>query len=337
VKRTLGLIFSFALALGLAAGAPHAAAQTKVRLSVGGQSALYYLPLTVTAQLGYFKDEGLDVEISDLAGGARALQALVGGSADVVTGAYDHTIQMQAKNQPLTAVVQLGRFPGFVLALHSSKAAAYRGPADLKGMKIGVTAPGSSTHFMAQYIMVRGGLKPDDASFIGVGAGASAVAAMRRGDIDAIVSVDPVINLLAGEGVIKIVADTRTIDGTRAVYGGVYPAAALYLTPAFAQSNPKTVQSLANAFVRALKWISTHSAEEIAKVMPEEHALGNKELFIRSIKSSLPMYSPDGRFGRDGAETAYNVLREFDPDVRRAAIDLTKTYTDEFVAKVPAR
>jgi NitT/TauT family transport system substrate-binding protein len=337
VKRTLGLIFSFAIAMGLAASAPHAAAQTKVRLSVGGQSALYYLPLTVTAQLGYFKDEGLDVEISDLAGGSRSLQALIGGSADVVTGAFDHTIQMQAKNQPLMAVVQLGRFPGFVLALHSSKAAAYRGPADLKGMKIGITAPGSSTHFMAQYIMVRAGLKPDDASFVGVGAGATAVAAVRRGEIDAIVSVDPVINLLVGEGVIKIVADTRTIDGTRAVYGGIYPAATLYLSPAFAQSNPKTVQSLANAFVRALKWISTHTAEEIAKVMPEEYALGNKDLYIRSIKSSLPMYSPDGRFSRDGAETAYNVLREFDPDVKRATIDLTKTYTDEFVAKVVAR
>ena len=94
-----------------------AAAQTKVRLAVGGKPALFYLPLTVTERLGYFKDEGLDVEISDFAGGARALQALIGGSADVVTGAFDHTIQMQAKNQPIIAVVQLGRFPGFVLGV----------------------------------------------------------------------------------------------------------------------------------------------------------------------------------------------------------------------------
>ena len=136
-----------------------AAAQTKVRLAVGGQSALYYLPLTVTDRLGYFKDEGLDVEISDLAGGAKALQALIGGSADVVTGAFDHTIQMQAKGQPITGVVQLGRFPGFVLALVGPKAASYRGPADLKGMKIGVTAPGSSTHFMVLHMMAQAGLK----------------------------------------------------------------------------------------------------------------------------------------------------------------------------------
>src|SRR5665213_1344229 len=93
-----GAIALLALALSVA-GTAGAAAQTKVRLAVGGQNALYYLPLTVTDRLGYFKDEGLDVEISDLAGGAKALQALIGGSADVVTGAFDHTIQMQAKGQ----------------------------------------------------------------------------------------------------------------------------------------------------------------------------------------------------------------------------------------------
>ena len=160
---------------------------------------------------------------------------------------------------------------------------------------------------------------------------------MRRGEIDALVSVDPVINLLLGEGAIKIVADTRTMAGTRQVYGGLYPAAVLYLTPTYAQNNPKAVQSLVNAFVRTLKWISTHSAEEIAKAMPEEHALGNKELFIRSIASSVPMYSPDGRISREAADTAYNVLREFDPDVKRATIDVTKSFTNDYVAKVPAR
>ena len=139
-----------ALVLVLPASAQAQKPETaKVHLAVGGKSSLYYLPLTVTERLGYFKDAGLDVEISDFAGGAKSLQALIGGSADVVTGAFDHTIQMQAKNQPIVALVQLGRFPGFALALRKEKAASYKGPKDLKGMKIGVTAPGSSTHFMA--------------------------------------------------------------------------------------------------------------------------------------------------------------------------------------------
>ena len=326
-----------AVMLALAAACTAASAQSKVRLAVGGQTALFYLPLTVTDRLGYFKDEGLDVTISDLAGGARALQALMGGSADVVTGSFDHTIQMHAKNQPLTAVVQLGRFPGFVLALVGPKAASYRGPADLKGMKIGVTAPGSSTHFMVLHMMTQAGLKPDDASYVSVGAGQTAIAAARRGEIDALVSVDPVINLLDSEKAIRIVADTRTVEGTRRVYGGLYPAAVLYLPPAYAQRNPATVQSLTNAFVRGLKWIASHSAEEIAKVMPAEHALGNMDLFVRSIRSSVPMYSPDGRFTAESAETALKVLREFDTNVRDAKIDLAATYTSAFLDKAPPR
>src|SRR5438132_8402812 len=153
---------------------------TKVRLAVGGKSSLYYLPLTITERLGYFKDAGLDVEISDFAGGAKSLQALIGGSADVVTGSFDHTIQMQAKNQQIVAVVQLGRFPGFALALRKEKAANYSGPKGLKGMKIGVTAPGSSTHFMVLYMMAQAGVKADEASFIGPGSGGPVVAAGRQ-------------------------------------------------------------------------------------------------------------------------------------------------------------
>ena len=327
------------LLLGLFLATPAASQEkpelAKVRLAVGGQAALYYLPLVVTQRLGLFREAGVEVDISDFAGGSRALQALVGGSADVVTGAFDHTIQMQAKNQPVVALVELGQFPGFVLALLNAKAAAYRSPADLKGMKIGVTAPGSSTHFMALQLMAKSGLKPDDASFLGVGATTTAVAAVKRGEIDAIVNTDPAVALLQREGLIKIVADTRTRDGTREVYGGIYPAAVMYASPAFIDKNPHTVQALVNAFVRGLAFMRSHSPEEVAAVVPEEYALGDKPLYVQAIKNSLPMFSPDGRFAREGAETAYSVLKAFDPDVRNAKIDLAATYTDRFVEKAP--
>src|SRR5262245_3091908 len=171
------------LATALPAGAQEQPELSKIRLAVGGKAALFYLPLTLVERLGFFREQGLDVAISDFASGARALQALIGGSADVVTGSFDHTIQMQPKHQPVVGVGQLGRFPGYVLAVLAARAGAYREPKDLKGMKIGVTAPGSSTHFMVQYLMVRNGLRADDASFVGVGATASAVAAVRRGEI----------------------------------------------------------------------------------------------------------------------------------------------------------
>jgi NitT/TauT family transport system substrate-binding protein len=304
---------------------------TKVRLAVGGKSSLYYLPLTITERLGYFKEAGLDVEISDFAGGAKSLQALIGGSADVVTGSFDHTIQMQAKNQSIIAVVQLGRFPGFALALRKEKAANYTGPKDLKGMKIGVTAPGSSTHFMVLYMMAQAGLKPDDAVFIGTGSGGTVVAAVQHGEVDGISNADPMVTKLDREGLVKVVADTRTLEGTTKVYGGPYPAAVLYTPTAFAEKNPNTIQALVNAFVRGLKWVQAHNADEIAKMMPEEYMLGDKPLFVEAIKANHDAYSPDGRFLKDAPETALKVLQAFDPNVQNAKIDLAKTYTDKFV------
>ncbi len=221
-----------------------ASAQEKVRIAVGGKSAVFYLPLSVAERLGSFKDAGLDVEISDVASGGRTLQAIVGGSAEIGIGTFDHAIQMQAKNQPVVALLQYGRYPGFVLAMMAGKADLYKTPKDLKGLKIGVTSPGSSTHFMAAYMMVRAGLKQDDASFIGTGTTSTAVAAARRAEIDAIVSSDPMMTMMETEKLVKIVADTRTADGTKAVYGGPYPGGVIYATPAYIEKNPQTVQKV---------------------------------------------------------------------------------------------
>jgi NitT/TauT family transport system substrate-binding protein len=110
----------------------------------------------------------------------------------------------------------------------------------------------------------------------------------------------------------------------------------MYAAPAFIEKNPLTVQALVNAFVRGLAFMQSHSPEEIAALVLEDYALGDKPLYVQAIKNSLPMYSPDGRFAREGAETAYNVLKAFDPDVRTAKIDLAATYTDRFVEKAQA-
>ena len=309
---------------------------TRVRFVVGGKAGIFYLPVTATERLGYFKDAGLDVEISDVASGARALQSIVGGSADVGTGTFDHTIQMQAQGQAVVGVVQYGNTPGFVLAMIAARAGAYQTPKDLKGMKIGVTSPGSSPHFMAAYLMVRNGLKSDDAAFIGTGATSTAVAAARRGEIDAIVSSDPMISVMQADTLVKIIFDTRTAAGTRAVYGGPLAGGIVYATQAFIDKNPRTIEATATAFVRALQWISAHSAEDIAKMMPEDFALGNPAIYLKALAAAKPGYSQDGRFIPGSVETAYEVLRLFDPAVAAAKVDLPKTHTNAFVDKALA-
>ena len=251
-----------ALALAPAAGlgvAPFARAQAlekpKLTIAVGGKNLLYYLPLTIAEGQGYFKAEGLDITVADFAGGSRALQALVGGSADVVSGAFEHTINMQVKGQRLRAFALQGRAPQIVLGINPKTMPNFKSVAELKGKKLGVTAPGSSTNVLANFVLAKVGLKPGDVSIIGVGTGSGAVAAMRTGQIDAISNLDPVITLLTRSGDLKIVSDTRIVAEADRVFGGPMPAGCLYTQQSFLDKYPQTAQSLANALVRADKWI----------------------------------------------------------------------------------
>jgi NitT/TauT family transport system substrate-binding protein len=335
--KTKLLLSLWILALSLASTAGAQAPEKKqVVLGVGGKTSLYYLPLTICERLGYFKEQGLDVAINDFRGGAQSLQALVGGSADVVTGAYEHTIRMQAKGQDITAVIELGRFPGIVVGVRTEKAANFKSAADFKGMKIGVSAPGSSTNFFVMYLMVKAGLKPADASYIGVGIGPSAVAAMKKGEIDALSNVDPMMTKLYQDGDIKIIADSRTEEGTRAIFGGSNPAAVLYLRREFLDKNPNTVQALVNAFYKTLKWLEKASPEDIAATVPEEYYLGDKALYVSAVKANKPVYSLTGVVPPAGMQSAADMLLAFDEELKGAKVDFAKTFDDRFVKKAAA-
>jgi len=335
VKLVVGML---ALALSVAGAAygqvPGQSLEKKqVTLGVGGKTALYYLPLTICERLGYFKEQGLDVTINDFRGGAQSLQALVGGSVDVVTGAYEHTIRMQAKGQDIRALIELGRFPGIVVALRKEKAASYKSAADLKGMKIGVTAPGSSTNFFVMYLMSKAGLKPADASYIGVGIGPSAVAAIKKGELDALSNLDPVMTKLEQDGDIKIIADSRSEEGTRAIFGGSNPAAVLYARQDFIDKNPNTMQALVNAFHKTLQWLEKATPEQIAATVPEEYFLGDKALYVAAVKANKPVYSLTGVIPAAGMKSASDMLLAFDDELKNAKVDLAKTFDGRFVKK----
>ena len=308
----------------------------KLTLAVGGKNLLYYLPLTIAESLGYFKAEGLEVTIADFAGGSRALQALIGGSADVVSGAFEHTITMQVKGQPLRAFVLQGRAPQIVLGINPKTLPHYKSVADLKGKKLGVTAPGSSTNVLANFVLGKAGLKPGDVSIIGVGAGSGAVAAMRSGQIDAISNLDPVITLLLRSGDLKIVSDTRVVAESDKIFGGPMPAGCLYAPQSFIDKNPATAQALANAIVRADKWIQHAGAGEIIKVVPESYLLGDRAVYVDAYLSAKGALSGDGLFPEAGAETARRALASIDPEVASAKIDLAALYTNEFARRANA-
>jgi NitT/TauT family transport system substrate-binding protein len=306
-------------------------------IAVGGKNLLYYLPLTVAEQLGYFKAEGLDAKIVDFAGGSQALRAVVGGSADVVSGAFEHTVNMQSKGQFMRAFVLQGRAPQIVLAVSTKTMPGFKSIADLKGKKVGVTAPGSSTNVMVNFALARAGLKPSDVSIVGVGASSGAVAAMRSGQIDAISNLDPVITLLSRAGDIKVVSDTRVVSEADALFGGPMPAGCLYAPQSFLDKHPNTAQALTNAMVRACKWIQAAGPGDIIKVVPEGYLLGDRAIYIDAFLAAKGALSPDGSIPEKGPQTAYRALESIDPSLAKSKLNLSAVYTNDFVKKANAK
>ncbi|MVT70176.1 transporter substrate-binding domain-containing protein [Bradyrhizobium pachyrhizi] len=333
MNKLLGKLAGMLLALTLSTGL--AAAQSKITIAVGGGACLCYLPTVLAKQLGEYDKAGLAVELVDLKGGSDALKAVLGGSADVVSGYFDHCVNLAAKKQELQAFVVYDRYPGLVLVVSPKHTGEINSIKDLAGKKVGVSAPGSSTDFFLKYLLKKNGLDPAGTAVIGVGLGATAVAAMEQGQIDAAVMLDPAVTVLqGGYKDLKILSDTRTQHDTLAVFGGEYPGGALYSTAAWVNGHEKEVQALTDAIMATLAWIHSHSAEDIMAKMPDEIVGKDKAQYLAALKNTIPMYSETGKMDPKGAEAVLAVFSEGSPDVAKAGIDVTKTYTNKFVDQV---
>ena len=294
--RTAIAIIGVTVAVSLACAQP--VEKRDITMAVSGPPAqLYFLPVVLAKQLGYFNSAGVNVELQHFNAGSKALKSMIGGSADIVAGAYENTIRMQAKGIRLQSIVQFGRYPENVLGIAKWAAASYHAPADLRGRKIGITGPGSATHTFLNLILTGAGLQPGDVVPVTVGAGAVAVAAMRRSnELFAISNLDLAISIaLAGD--IVIAFDSRTEQGTRAVYGGDYASGSLYTAASFVQKNPRSAQAIATAMVRTLQWMKAASPQEITARLPAEFHQANPAVYGEALKNNLPTFA-----GRHDAE-----------------------------------
>ncbi|MGW4482883.1 ABC transporter substrate-binding protein [Amycolatopsis sp. NPDC004368] len=339
LKRTLALVTAVLSLAGLTAcrdsrnidlgngGKPH------IKIMIGGISKVIYLPGQLAQQLGEYEKQGLDVELFDQPSGANAETSLLAGEVQAVVGFYDHTIDLQAKEQCLTSVVQFSNVPGEAEMVASAKASAVRSGKDFRGKNLGVTSLGSSTDFLTKALASRGGVDGKDYTPVKVGAGQTFISAMQQGSIDAGMTTDPTIAQLTNTGQAKILYDMRTVEGTRAALGGLYPASSLYMSCEIVKRYPDVVQKLANAFVDSLKWLKNQTPEQVADVMPPSFAGGDKALYVKSLRDSLPMFTPDGRMDPAGARNVLSVLGASSSNVKpkKDRIDLSKTYTTQFV------
>jgi NitT/TauT family transport system substrate-binding protein len=327
--RTITL--ASAVLFGMASQGAMAADSGKITIMVGGITKLIYLPAKLTEQLGYFKDEGLDVELLSQPAGVDAENELLAGAVQAVVGFYDHTIDLQTKGKDTKAIVVFGQVPGEVEMVSTTAADTLKSMADVKGKTLGVTGLGSSTSFLTQYLASVHGLTSSQYTMLPVGADASFMAAIKQSRIDAGMTTEPTVSKLLATGEAKVLVDMRTVEGTKAALGGTYPASSLYVQSAWADGHKADATKLAHAFVRTMQFIHTHSAEEIAAKMPADYQK-DKALYVSALKASLPMYTVDGKMPADGPETVLKVLSGFNPAVKGKHVDLSKTYTNEFVA-----
>ncbi len=300
--------------------------KTRLTLAVAGRSAFYSLPLTIAEQLGYFRAEGLELEIGEFAN----------GSADVVSGPYEQVITLQSRGQRFEAFVVQGRSPAISMGIATKTLPYYRSPRDLLGKRIGISAPASLGHMVAASVLTRADMAAGDVSFLAVGSGAGALAALRSGQLDALCNSDPVMTMLEQKGEVRIIADTRTLKGTLEVFGGPMPSHCLYAASEFVQKNPNTVQALTVAMVRGLKWLQTAGPGDIIKIVPEAYLLGDRALYLASFNKLREAISPDGLMPDEGPRTVLRVIAGFDAAIRPEKIELGRTYTNEFAKRAKA-
>nr|WP_235813466.1 MULTISPECIES: ABC transporter substrate-binding protein [Brucella] len=317
----------------IGAGAAHA---EKLTVIVGGMEKQIYLPAVLTEKLGYFKDEGLDVELINSRAGVDAENELLAGAAQAVVGFYDHTIDLQSKGKFIQSIVQFSQAPGEVELVSSKYADQIKSPADFKGHTLGVTGLGSSTDFLTQYLAMRNGLKQGDYTLLPVGAGNTFIAAFKQDAVQAGMTTEPTVANMLKSGDAKVLVDMRTPDKTIEALGGPYPAASFYVQSAWLETHKEDAQKLANALVKTMRYIASHSAEEIADQMPKDYYVGDKDLYVKGLAEGKAQYTPDGRMPKDGPETVLKVLATFKKPLQEKQVDLSKTFTTEFVDKANA-
>jgi NitT/TauT family transport system substrate-binding protein len=257
---------------------------------------------------------------------------MLAGAVQGVVGFYDHNIDLQALGKYTESVVQFSQAPGEV-ELVSNRHPEVQSFADLTGRRLGVTGFGSSTDFLTEYLLLKAGLKFGDVTPVPVGAGDTLIAAMRHDQIQAAMTTEPTVSRLLASNEARVLVDMRTLAGTEAALGGTYPAACLYLETSWVNAHKETVQKLANAFVKTMQYIATHTPEEITAVMPSDFYVGDRAMYMQALAQGKAMFTLDGRMPSGGPETVLAVLAEIKAIVRDKPIDLSKTYTTEFVDK----
>lgn len=331
----------FAVGPGAApASVPPAAGADARRLDIAvvDKRAFCVLPLTVAERLRFFSAEGLDVQVRDFPDTDSAVQALLQGRAQVLSASFGTAALMQARGlAPIASFLLLGRTPQLVLGLSTKASTDARPLKSLQGLRVGVAGMHTGAHRVARVVLAKAGLTPAQVRYVPLRQHGEAVKAFRTGVIDAICHTDPTMTLLEQEGGLKVLADTRTVQGNAEVFGGPLPAACLAASATIMDTRPEVFQALSHAMVRALKWLQTAGPSDIIRVVPESYFLGDRALYLSAFSRSREAWTPDGVMPKEGPDTLLRVVSSLGEMPELKGIDLARTYTNQFALKAKAR
>ncbi len=300
-------------------------AQPSVRLAIGAQQSPSQLLVYISLELDYFRACGVVAAIDEFPGSGKALEALLGGSVDVVSGYHEQTMQLPVGAPELQSFAAMTNGHMVALVISPTAEGKFSTVDQLAGARIGVTTLGSATHLWLNALLLTRKIEPQRVTPMAISTAARAVAAMERGVVDAgVVSDFTVRTLEQRHGTVRILADTRTPADARAFYGvDQYPGTTLFARKEWIASHREEAKALACAVGRARQWVTSHTAEEVVVRMPASHRGADAALYTEVIRSTVPMLTPDSRITAEGAESARKLAGS-----SRSAAD---SYTNEYL------
>ena len=318
-------------ALVACAGAPRPGLET-VRLAIH-QDPIAFLPVRAAQTLGYYAAEGLAVETSEVAGGSKALQALIGGSVDVAAASMSDAMQLAIEGRDVRGFLLLYTRPTAALAVAPSQSGRIRTISDLKGRPVGVSAPGSFSHQILNFLLVSSGLSPDVVSTVSVGLSASSIAALEHGTVDAAVLLGSAIPAFERRHAnIALLVDLRTPAGALHVFGSeVLPSLGLMAEERWLCANGDIARRLVRAVMRGMRWVRDHPAEEVRAMVPELARM-TVESDLQAIRQMQAVLSTDGLVPAGSPALIKNFIAASNPKVKAIQSDLVRIYTSEFAS-----
>jgi NitT/TauT family transport system substrate-binding protein len=324
LKTTIGLLAGCILF-----GAPPSAPEVRVAVS---SDAITLLPVHLAQALGFFRQEGLAVTLTEIKSASKTLDALHDGSANVALGTTV-PIQMAAEGRSIQGFLVIYSTINNVLIASPAASGEVRRMADLKGRRIGVSNIGSGSQIFLNYLLAANGIRPADVNAVAIGVGAPALAAIEHGDVDAALVVGGAINvLLRAHPGLTILADTRTPEGSQRVLGPAsFPGSLLVAEESWLKANPDTARRFVRAVKKGMQWMGEHSAEEVRANMRDDQRTPDAAADLETIRDFQHMLSPDGAIREGSPEIMYKVLATSLENVRAAHIDLSRAYTNEYL------